>query len=44
MLHKYKQKLVKLQKILEKMPTIALAFSGGVDSSFLLAVAKSVKN
>jgi pyridinium-3,5-biscarboxylic acid mononucleotide sulfurtransferase len=38
-----KQKLVELKKHLQKMPSIALAFSGGVDSSFLLAVAKSVK-
>ncbi|MBT3388535.1 MAG: ATP-dependent sacrificial sulfur transferase LarE [Desulfobacula sp.] len=39
----YKQKLVKLKKHLKTMPSIALAFSGGVDSSFLLAVAKSIK-
>ena len=38
-----KQKLSELKEHLQRMPTIALAFSGGVDSSFLLAAAKSVR-
>jgi len=34
------QKLDKLKSILEKMESVLVAFSGGVDSSFLLKVAK----
>ena len=43
MLQDPKDKLRELKKHLQKMPTIAIAFSGGVDSSFLAAVAKSVR-
>jgi pyridinium-3,5-biscarboxylic acid mononucleotide sulfurtransferase len=37
---KMEEKLKNLEAILKKMPVAALAFSGGVDSSFLLAMLK----
>lgn len=37
-----KKKLQKLENILTKLPPFAVAFSGGVDSTFLLAEAKKI--
>jgi len=36
------EKLKKLEDILRKMGAVLVAFSGGVDSSFLLAFSKKV--
>ena len=39
---KLSQKVINLEKLLENMGSIVVAFSGGVDSSFLLAIASQV--
>ncbi len=38
------RKLMQLRRILAKMESVLIAYSGGVDSTFLLRVAKDVLN